>query len=199
MSTAILGIAEAAKLIATKKLSPVELTQACLDRVDAMNDVLHAFILPTPERAIADAKAAEAAIMKRGPFGPMHGIPIGLKDIVDTAGIPTTCQSKILQDNIPETDATCAAKLATARMLDSTTASHSLGETLGLGRVTAREIYATPAWLWATPIAIFLFSCRIWVLSHRGRMTDDPVAFALRDRVSLGLGVFAAISILLAL
>jgi 4-hydroxybenzoate polyprenyltransferase/phosphoserine phosphatase len=65
--------------------------------------------------------------------------------------------------------------------------------------VFAREIYATPAWLWATPVAIFLFSCRIWVLSHRGRMTDDPVAFALRDRVSLGLGVFAAISILLAL
>jgi 4-hydroxybenzoate polyprenyltransferase len=65
--------------------------------------------------------------------------------------------------------------------------------------VFAREIYATPAWLWATPIAIFLFSCRIWVLSHRGRMTDDPVAFALRDRVSLGLGVFTAIAILLAL
>ncbi len=65
--------------------------------------------------------------------------------------------------------------------------------------VFARAIYVTPAWLWGTPIAIFLFACRIWVLSHRGRMTDDPVAFALRDRVSLGLGVFAAISILLAL
>jgi hypothetical protein len=65
--------------------------------------------------------------------------------------------------------------------------------------VFARKIYTTPAWLWVTPIAIFLFSCRIWVLSHRGRMTDDPVAFALRDRVSLGLGVFVAASILLAL
>jgi 4-hydroxybenzoate polyprenyltransferase/phosphoserine phosphatase len=65
--------------------------------------------------------------------------------------------------------------------------------------VFARQIYNTPAWLWVTPIAIFLFSCRIWVLSHRGRMTDDPVAFALRDRVSLGLGVFVAIAILLAL
>jgi 4-hydroxybenzoate polyprenyltransferase len=65
--------------------------------------------------------------------------------------------------------------------------------------VFARKIYTTPAWLWVTPIAIFLFICRIWVLSHRGRMTDDPVAFALRDRVSLGLGVFVAASILLAL
>lgn len=65
--------------------------------------------------------------------------------------------------------------------------------------VFARKIYTTPAWLWVAPIAIFLFICRIWVLSHRGRMTDDPVAFALRDRVSLGLGVFVAIAILLAL
>jgi 4-hydroxybenzoate polyprenyltransferase len=65
--------------------------------------------------------------------------------------------------------------------------------------VFARQIYSTPAWLWIAPIAIFLFSCRIWVLSHRGRMTDDPVAFALRDRVSLGLGLFVSIGILLAL
>lgn len=65
--------------------------------------------------------------------------------------------------------------------------------------IFARQIYHTPAWLWVAPIAIFLFSCRIWVLSHRGRMTDDPVAFALRDNVSLGLGVLVAAAILLAL
>jgi aspartyl-tRNA(Asn)/glutamyl-tRNA(Gln) amidotransferase subunit A len=112
MSAFVPGIAEAARLIAAKKLSPVELTQACLGRMEAMDAVLHAFILPTPERAIADAKAAEARVMKDGPLGPMHGIPIGLKDIVDTAGIATTCQSRILADNVPTTDATCAAKLA---------------------------------------------------------------------------------------
>jgi aspartyl-tRNA(Asn)/glutamyl-tRNA(Gln) amidotransferase subunit A len=114
MSVAIPGIADAAKLIAAKKLSPVELTRACLDRVAAMDGVLNAFVLLTPERAIADAKAAEASIMKDGPLGPMHGIPIGLKDIVDTAGIATTCQSRILTDNVPAADATCAAKLAVA-------------------------------------------------------------------------------------
>lgn len=65
--------------------------------------------------------------------------------------------------------------------------------------VFARQLYRTPAWLWIAPIAIFLFVCRIWVLSHRGRMTDDPVAFALRDRVSVALGVFVGIAILLAL
>ena len=110
----ILTIAEAAALIGAKKLSPVELTRACLKRLHATEATLHAFVLPTEERALADAKAAEAAIMKGGPSGPLHGIPIGLKDIVDTAGIETTCGSKILAGNVPETDAACAAKLAAA-------------------------------------------------------------------------------------
>ena len=68
----------------------------------------------TEERALADARAAEAAIMARGPSGPLRGIPIGLKDIVDTKGIPTTCHSKILRDNVPDADATCAVRLAEA-------------------------------------------------------------------------------------
>jgi aspartyl-tRNA(Asn)/glutamyl-tRNA(Gln) amidotransferase subunit A len=107
-------IAEAAALIAGRKLSPVEPTRACLDRVQAQDGTLHAFNLVTEERALADAKAAEAAIMRDGPRGKLHGIPIGLKDIVDTAGIRTTCQSRILADNVPAADAACAAKLAAA-------------------------------------------------------------------------------------
>jgi aspartyl-tRNA(Asn)/glutamyl-tRNA(Gln) amidotransferase subunit A len=107
-------IAEAAKLIAGKQLSPVELTQDCLRRIHAMDATLHAFVLVTEERALSDARVAEAEIMTSGPKSPLHGIPIGLKDIVDTAGIPTTCQSAILQDNVPDTDATCAALLAKA-------------------------------------------------------------------------------------
>lgn len=107
-------IAEASALIAARKLSPVELTQACLERMHATEATLHAFILPTEERALSDAKAAEAAIMKAGPIGPLHGIPIGLKDIVDSAGIETTCGSKILVGNVPEKDAACASALAKA-------------------------------------------------------------------------------------
>ena len=107
-------LAEAAALIAAKKLSPVELTQACLDRMHRMDGALHAFILPTEERALADARKAEADIMKDGPSGPLHGIPMGLKDIVDTAGIATTCQSRLLEGNIPAADATCASRLAAA-------------------------------------------------------------------------------------
>src|SRR6202521_401423 len=114
MTAAIPTIAEAARLIAARRLSPVELTQACLDRVHALDDRLHAFVHLTEARAMAEARAAEAAIMAGGPSGPLHRIPIRLKDIVDTAGIPTTCQSKILQDNIPDTDAACAVKLREA-------------------------------------------------------------------------------------
>jgi aspartyl-tRNA(Asn)/glutamyl-tRNA(Gln) amidotransferase subunit A len=114
MGASIPTIAEAAKQIAAKQLSPVELTRACLDRVHTLNSRLHAFIHLTEERALAEARAAEATIMANGPSGPLHGIPIGLKDIVDTKGIPTTCQSKLLQDNVPDSDATCAEKLAAA-------------------------------------------------------------------------------------
>jgi aspartyl-tRNA(Asn)/glutamyl-tRNA(Gln) amidotransferase subunit A len=114
MSGAIPTIAEAARLIAAKRLSPVELTRACLERVHALDNRLHAFVHVTEERALAEARAAETAIMADGASGPLHGIPIGLKDIVDTKGIPTTCGSKFLQDNIPAADATCAEKLAAA-------------------------------------------------------------------------------------
>ena len=111
---AIPTIAEAARRIAAKELSPVELTKACLDRVTALDNRLHAFYYVTKERALAEARAAEMLIMARGPSGPLHGIPIGLKDIVDTKDIPTTCGSKLLRDNIPAEDATCAARLAAA-------------------------------------------------------------------------------------
>jgi aspartyl-tRNA(Asn)/glutamyl-tRNA(Gln) amidotransferase subunit A len=114
MTEAIPTIAEASRLIAAKRLSPVELTQACLDRVHRLDGRLHAFVRLTEERALTEARAAEAAIMARAPLGPLHGVPIGLKDIVDTKGIPTTCQSKFLQDNIPDADAACAETLAAA-------------------------------------------------------------------------------------
>src|SRR5437660_9225550 len=129
MPAAIPTIADAAKQIAARQLSPVELSRACLDRVRALDDRLHAFVHLTEERALAEARAAEAAIMARGPLGPLHGIPIGLKDIVDTSGIATTCQSRILQDNIPEADAACAEKLAAAgTVLMGKTTTHEFAD-----------------------------------------------------------------------
>src|SRR5580704_8448676 len=122
-------IAEAARLIAAKKLSPVELTHACLDRVRELNGELHAFVLVTEERALADARAAEAAVMAGKAVGPLCGVPIGLKDIVDTKGITTTCHSRILRDNVPDTDATCATKLAVAgSVMMGKTATHEFAD-----------------------------------------------------------------------
>jgi aspartyl-tRNA(Asn)/glutamyl-tRNA(Gln) amidotransferase subunit A len=109
-----LTIAEAARLIAARRLSPVELTNACLDRIAALDDQLDSFVTLTAQRARADAAAAETAIAADGPRGPMHGIPYCLKDIYDTAGIRTTAQSKLLADNVPTRDAACQAKLAAA-------------------------------------------------------------------------------------
>jgi aspartyl-tRNA(Asn)/glutamyl-tRNA(Gln) amidotransferase subunit A len=90
---------------------------------------LHAFIQLTEERALADARAAEAAIRANGPKGPLHGIPIGLKDIVDTKGIPTTCQSRLLADNLPAADAACAERLAAAgTVLVGKTTTHEFAD-----------------------------------------------------------------------
>ncbi len=103
-------IAEAAGLIAARKLSPVELMKECESRIAAQNGALHAFILETPERAMADAKAAEARQMAGTLKGKLDGIPIGHKDIYSTAGIRTTCHSAQLLDNVPGEDAVTVAK-----------------------------------------------------------------------------------------
>jgi aspartyl-tRNA(Asn)/glutamyl-tRNA(Gln) amidotransferase subunit A len=99
-----LTIAEAGRRIADRTLSPVELTQACLARMEAVDAALCSFITPTPELAMAQARAAEAEIARSGPRGPLHGIPYSLKDIYETAGIRTTGQSRLLADYVPGHD-----------------------------------------------------------------------------------------------
>ena len=103
-------IAEASKLIAAKKLSPVELTKSCLDRVKKLDGTLNAFLMVTEERAMADAKAAEARAMAAAVRGPLDGIPIAHKDIYNTAGIRTTGHSKLLETNVPTADSRVVAK-----------------------------------------------------------------------------------------
>jgi aspartyl-tRNA(Asn)/glutamyl-tRNA(Gln) amidotransferase subunit A len=110
----LLTIAEAARRIAARKLSPVELTRDCLDRIARLDGRLHAFIAVLEERAIEEARAAEAEIMASGPRSPLHGIPIGLKDIFETKGIPTTGHSRVLQDHVPAEDGAVVEKLAEA-------------------------------------------------------------------------------------
>ena len=107
-------IAEAARLIAAKQLSPVELTEHCLAEIAAHDAALNAFIVVTPERARADAKAAEVRIMAGESRGKLDGIPIAHKDIYCTRGIATTAHSKLLQGWVPHEDATTVKKLAEA-------------------------------------------------------------------------------------
>jgi aspartyl-tRNA(Asn)/glutamyl-tRNA(Gln) amidotransferase subunit A len=107
-------IADASKQIAAKKLSPVELTKDRLARTRKLDPTLHAFLLLTEDRALADASKAEARIMAGRPKGPLDGIPIAHKDIYNTAGIRTTGHSKLLQDNVPSKDAVTVTKLAEA-------------------------------------------------------------------------------------
>jgi aspartyl-tRNA(Asn)/glutamyl-tRNA(Gln) amidotransferase subunit A len=109
-----LTIAEAARQIARKELAPVELTQAALDRIFALNPQLNAFINVLGDQARAAAKAAEEEIMTGQRRGPLHGIPIALKDLCATKGVRTTAGSKILQNHVPLNDATVASRLAQA-------------------------------------------------------------------------------------
>ncbi|RYI89846.1 MAG: hypothetical protein EON47_21580, partial [Acetobacteraceae bacterium] len=109
-----LPLAEAAALIAAKRLSPVELLQSCLDRVAAVEPKLNAIIRLVADEAMGDARAAEAEIARGGSRGPLHGIPVGLKDIIDLAGHPTTCHSKLQIDRVATEDAVATARLRAA-------------------------------------------------------------------------------------
>ena len=106
-----LTITEAARLIESWKLSPVELTQALLQRIEALDPQLNAFITLTADRALDDARMAEQEIAGGNYRGPLHGVPFGLKDIYCTKGIRTTGHSRICADFVPDEDATTVRKL----------------------------------------------------------------------------------------
>ncbi|MCB1744102.1 MAG: amidase [Gammaproteobacteria bacterium] len=112
---AFMSISEAARRIAERSLSPLELVDALIERSERLDPILNAYLLPTFEQAREAARAAETSGSTGGQDrGPLHGIPFGLKDIIDTAGIRTTCHSKILENNIPREDAEVARRLKSA-------------------------------------------------------------------------------------
>ena len=111
---AFLSIEDAAKLIASKQLSPVELTQEMLARIEKLNPTLNAYMTVTADAAIAEAKAAETEIAAGKHRGVLHGIPIAHKDLFDTKGVRTTAGMKIFADRVPDTDAAVVEKLRDA-------------------------------------------------------------------------------------
>jgi aspartyl-tRNA(Asn)/glutamyl-tRNA(Gln) amidotransferase subunit A len=109
-----LTITDLAPKIANREVSPVELTQAFLERIDRLDTDLHAFVTLTADQARADAKLAEAEIHAGLHRGSLHGIPFSIKDNLATAGVRTTAGSKMLADWIPDVDATVVTRLKEA-------------------------------------------------------------------------------------
>jgi len=110
----LMTIVEAGPLLRARRFSPVELTQAYLDRIESLNPAINAFITVLGEEALAHAREMEQEIATGHYRGPLHGIPIAVKDIFATDGHRTTCASKILKDNITHYDATAIARLKQA-------------------------------------------------------------------------------------
>jgi aspartyl-tRNA(Asn)/glutamyl-tRNA(Gln) amidotransferase subunit A len=106
-----LSITEAAALVHRRQVSPLDLTRACLDRIDRLNPRINAFITVTATEALSQAREAEVEIRQGRWRGPLHGIPIGLKDNIDTAGIRTTAASAVFADRVPLEDAEVVRRL----------------------------------------------------------------------------------------
>jgi aspartyl-tRNA(Asn)/glutamyl-tRNA(Gln) amidotransferase subunit A len=111
------SIAETAERVRRREISPVELVRECLERIDRLNPTLNAFITVTAESSLAEAQKAEQEIQSGNWRGPLHGIPIGLKDLIDTAGVKTTAASAVFRDRVPIEDADVVKKLKTAGAL----------------------------------------------------------------------------------
>ena len=109
-----LTIAGLAPQIASRKLSPVELTRLFVDRIERLNPAINAYVTVTSEDALAQAKRAEEEIAKGNHRGPLHGIPVSIKDNIATRGVRTTAGSKVLDNWIPDYDASVVGKLKDA-------------------------------------------------------------------------------------
>jgi aspartyl-tRNA(Asn)/glutamyl-tRNA(Gln) amidotransferase subunit A len=109
-----LTLTDAAEAVRAKRASPTELVKACLARIDTYNPKLNAFITITGDSALAQAAALEKELAAGRIRGPLHGIPIALKDNIDTAGVRTTAASSVFDDRVPAADAEVARRLAAA-------------------------------------------------------------------------------------
>jgi aspartyl-tRNA(Asn)/glutamyl-tRNA(Gln) amidotransferase subunit A len=109
-----LGAADISVAYAEKRLSPVELVQALIARIEKLNPQLNAFIDIGAERALDAARVAEKEIHAGRTLGPLHGVPIALKDIIDVAGLRTSCHSKLMQKHLAHSDAAVVGRLRAA-------------------------------------------------------------------------------------
>jgi len=141
-----LSIVQAGKLLREGSITAKDLAEDALARISVLDDRLNSFITVTTDRALADADAADTDFANGVDRGPMQGIPYALKDIFNTAGIRTTCHSRLLRDHVPDTDCVVADKLRGAGgVLIGKTATHEL--VFRLRRRSCRRFCADGDWL----------------------------------------------------
>ena len=143
-----MSIGEASALLRDRKLSPVELTQAYLDRIEAVDGRVRSYVTLLPESALQEARTAEEEIGRGEYRGPMHGVPIAYKDLYDTAGVRTTGQSKALEYRVPEEDCTAVVRLREAGAVN-------------LGKLAMHEFA-----LGGPKTSLFDQACNPWNLDH---------------------------------
>ena len=165
-----LSALEMLSAVKKKKLSPVEIIEAVLARIEKINPKVNAYCTVIPEMAREAAKKAEAAVMRKGKVGPLHGIPVSIKDLTPTAGIRTTWGSKIFENFVPEEDALIVQRLKSAGAI-------VIGKTntpeFGAGANTYNQVFG-PTW-------------NPWKLTHTCGGSSGGAAVAL----ACGLGPLA--------
>jgi len=145
-----LSAAELARLIRTKKAGPFEVTQAHLAAIERLNPEINAFCTVAPEKALGWAREAERAIGKRRKLRPLHGVPVGIKDLTPTAGIRTTWGSTLFKDHVPTEDAEVVVRLKAAGAI-------VLGKTntpeFGAGANTVNKVFGATRNPWDTALS----------------------------------------------
>jgi amidase len=145
-----LSAVELARLIRTRKLSPVEVAEAHLAAIEAVNPAVNAFCTVVPEKTLAWARQAESAVKKRGKLGPLHGVPVAIKDLTATEGIRTTFGSTLFRDHVPTEDAEVVRRLKAAGAV-------VLGKTntpeFGAGANTFNKVFGATRNPWNTALS----------------------------------------------
>ena len=111
---ATLTLKQASDLLRRRDVSPVDLVEACFSRIERHDRAINAFITITREQALSSAQEMERELRRGRPRGPLHGIPIALKDNIDTAGVLTTAASGVFKDRVPTEDADVVVRLKKA-------------------------------------------------------------------------------------
>jgi aspartyl-tRNA(Asn)/glutamyl-tRNA(Gln) amidotransferase subunit A len=164
-----LSLSEASQLVHSKKVSPVELTQECLSCIERFNPKLNAFITVTSDSALAQAREAESNIQRGRWKGPLHGIPIALKDLVDTAEVRTTAASGLFKNRIPILDAEIVRRL-------------KAGGAVLLGKLNMHEF----AYGGSSVISYFGAVCNPWNLAYSPGGSSGGSAAAVAAELCYG-------------